>query len=66
MDPQLVDVPEKYDALRAYDENLGDRVAKLFKNVYASEYMRGAGRWACARRLLATLAAKIPSGKAAR
>lgn len=59
MDPTLIDEPETYDALRAYNQSFEDHVARPFRNVYASEYRWGAGRWACAGRFLATLVAKI-------
>ena len=38
MNPRLIDEPEIYDALRAYNQNFEDHVARPFRGVYASEY----------------------------
>ena len=59
MDPAFISNPETYDAMRAYNHDLSDHLARPFKNVYRNEYRWGAGRWACAGRFLATMVAKI-------
>ena len=57
-DPRVYDNPETYDALRAYNHDLQDHLARPFRNVY-DDLRWGAGRWACAGRYLATLVVKV-------
>ncbi|MCJ1405149.1 hypothetical protein MMC11_008375 [Xylographa trunciseda] len=58
-DPTLFPNPKKYDALRAYKQNLQDHRARPFSSVLADDFRWGAGRWACPGRYIATLFAKI-------
>lgn len=58
-DPAYVTDPQTYNALRAYEQDFSDHLARPFKNVYGDEYRWGAGRWACAGRFLATMVVKI-------
>ena len=59
MDAHFFPDPNKYDALRAYNQNLQDHRARPFSNVLADDYRWGAGRWACPGRYIATLMAKV-------
>ena len=59
MDPHFFLNPNKYDALRAYNQNLQDHRARPFSSVLADDYRWGAGRWACPGRYIATLMAKV-------
>ena len=58
-DPDLFPNPKKYDALRAYRQDLQDHRARPFSSVLADDYRWGAGRWACPGRYIATLMAKV-------
>ncbi|KAF2478185.1 cytochrome P450 [Lindgomyces ingoldianus] len=59
MDPSVFPDPEKYDALRAYNENLKSHIAQPFRSFYGEDFRWGAGRWACPGRFLASLLAKV-------
>ena len=59
MDAHFFPDPNRYDALRAYNQNLQDHRARPFSNVLADDYRWGAGRWACPGRYIATLMAKV-------
>lgn len=59
MDPQLFPDPQRYDAFRAYNQNLEDHRARPFSSVLADDYRWGPGRWACPGRYIATLMTKV-------
>jgi cytochrome P450 len=58
-DPTVYPDPEEYDALRAYNRDFQDHIARPFKGLHGQDFRWGAGRWACAGRYLASLVAKV-------
>jgi cytochrome P450 len=58
-DPKIFHDPEKYDALRAYNDDLEEHTARPFKVVHGEDFRWGSGRWACAGRYIAALVAKV-------
>ncbi|KAI9685808.1 MAG: hypothetical protein M1820_010731 [Bogoriella megaspora] len=58
MDPDVFPNPQVYDALRSYNQNLGEHRARPFNNVLADDFRWGAGRWACPGRHIATQTSK--------
>jgi cytochrome P450 len=59
MDPTKFTDPQKYDALRAYKENLQTHRSQPFQSVDGRNHRWGAGRWACPGRVIASLTSKV-------
>ncbi|ORY11854.1 cytochrome P450 [Clohesyomyces aquaticus] len=59
MDPSVFSDPEKYDALRAYNEDLQTHIAQPFRSFQGEDFRWGNGRWACPGRFLASMLAKV-------
>ncbi|PYI10680.1 putative cytochrome P450 [Aspergillus sclerotiicarbonarius CBS 121057] len=59
MDDRVYPEADRYDALRAYNQDLHLHTSRPFKGVYGHEFRWGSGRWACAGRHLAAMMGKF-------
>lgn len=58
-DPKIFPNPEKYDALRAFNQGLKRHRAQPFSSVEGEDHRWGAGRWACPGRFIASVVSKV-------
>jgi cytochrome P450 len=58
-DPKIFPNPEKYDALRAFNQDPKRHRAQPFSSVEGEDHRWGAGRWACPGRFIASVVSKV-------